>query len=147
MRSTRSREPRAALASRSRLLAWATLALTVSTGLLHGSGCALPGPGEPLVYTSDSPELAGASVQDGVWESAPWEGAPWLSFPPRTTLVLEHTLGRAPRAVWVYLAFDPEGTEPALAAGDLARISAVSETSVSVRNDTNAGFYCRVVAF
>lgn len=113
------------------------------------SACALP-TGDTLVYTADSPELASASVSaEGVWESAPWMGqeAPWIELGPRVTVELEHTLGHEPRAVLVYLAFDPEATDPALAAGDLARVVEVTDTTVAVKNDTNAIYYVRVVAF
>jgi hypothetical protein len=112
-------------------------------------GCGLP-EGNLVVYTADSPELANASVNEaGVWESVPWKGqnAPWIEFGPRLTVELEHTLGYEPRVVLVYLAFDPEGTDPALAAGDLARVVEVTDTTVSVKNDTNATYYIRVVAY
>lgn len=112
-------------------------------------GCGLPS-GDLVVYTADSPELARASVSpEGVWESVPWsaQDAPWLPFPPRITVELEHTLGREPRAVLVYLAFDPEATAPALAAGDLARIVEVTDTTVTVQNDTSGSYFFRVVAF
>ncbi len=113
------------------------------------AACALP-TGDRDVYTAGSPELAHASVSaEGVWESVPWHGqnAPWLEVGPRVTAELEHTLGREPRAVLVYLAFDPEGTDPALAAGDLARVVEVTENTVAVKNDTNATYFIRVVAF
>lgn len=113
------------------------------------AGCGLP-TGETLVYPADAPELAHASVSDdGVWESVPWAGqsAPWLEFGPRATVELEHGLDHEPRAVLVYLAFDPEGTDPALAAGDLARVVEASGTTVAVKNDTNATYFIRVVAF
>jgi hypothetical protein len=113
------------------------------------AACALP-TGETAVYTADSPELAHASVSpDGVWESVPWAGqdAPWLEVGSRLTVELEHTLGFEPRVVLVYLAFDPEATDPALAAGDLARVVEVTDTTVAVKNDTNATYYFRVVAF
>lgn len=111
--------------------------------------CGIP-TGDLTVYTADSPELARASVSpEGVWESVPWSGqeAPWLPYPPRITVELEHTLGREPRVVLVYLAFDPEATDPALAAGDLARIVEVTDTTVTVHNDTSGSYFFRVVAF
>jgi hypothetical protein len=113
------------------------------------AACALP-TGETEVYTADSEELAHASVSaDGVWESVPWEGqdTPWLEVGSRITVELEHTLGAEPRVVLVYLAFDPEATDPALAAGDLARVVDVTDTTVAVKNDTNATYFVRVVAF
>lgn len=109
--------------------------------------CGLP-TGDLIVYTADDPELAHASVSDdGVWESVPWSApeARWLEYPPRVTVQLEHGLGYTPREVLVYLSFDPLGSEPALAAGDLARIVSVDATTVSVRNETSAAFFVRVV--
>jgi hypothetical protein len=123
---------------RARTLAFAALSLV---------GCGIPS-GEMVVYTVDSPELASASVSaEGIWESGPWTGTPWIPFPGRITMQLEHTLGRTPRVVLVYLAFDDEGTDPALAAGDLARVADVTDTTVTVHNDTSATFFVRVVAF
>jgi hypothetical protein len=111
------------------------------------TGCALP-TGDMVVYTAASPELAGASVSpEGIWESSPWSGTPWIAYPERITVQLEHTLGRAPRAVLVYLSFDADGIDPVLAAGDLASIVEVTETTITVRNDTNAALFVRVVAF
>lgn len=127
-------------------LRWIAL---VSSIVLALPACALP-TGDMVVYTADSPELANASVSpEGVWESVPWSGqdTPWLPFPPRITAELEHTLGREPRVVLVYLAFDPEATEPALAAGDLARVVEVTETTVTVHNDTSGSYFFRVVAY
>lgn len=118
------------------------------TALAWLPACGLP-TGDLIVYTADDPELAQASVSDeGVWESVPWSApeAPWLDYPPRATLQLEHTLGHTPRFVLVYLSFDAIGSEPALAAGDLARIVSVDDTTVSVRNETSAAFFVRVVA-
>ncbi len=113
------------------------------------AGCGLP-TGDLIVYPADAPELAQASVSaEGVWESAPWSApdALWLPYPPQATVQVEHGLGRVPRSVDVYLSFDPMGSEPAPAAGDLARVIAVDETTVSVRNDTNARLFARIVLF
>jgi hypothetical protein len=49
--------------------------------------------------------------------------------------------------VLAYLSFDPEGASAALAAGDLATVVAVSESTVTLRNDTNSEFFLRVVAY
>lgn len=118
-------------------------------GALPSAGCVMPS-GEFVSYAADSPELAHASVSpEGVWESVPWSGqdTPWLPFPPRVTVELEHTLGREPRVVLVYLAFDAGATDPALAAGDLARIVEVTNTTITVHNDTNGSYFFRVVAY
>jgi hypothetical protein len=134
----------------SRLVA---IAATIAAACLAAgslAACSLP-TGEVVTYTSDMPELAGASVSaEGVWESAPWQpttATPWIEFGPRLTVELEHTLGYAPRVVLIYIAFDPQATDPAAAAGDLGRVVDVSDTFVAVKNDTNATYFVRVVAF
>ncbi|MGE0789694.1 MAG: hypothetical protein AB7S26_28735 [Sandaracinaceae bacterium] len=124
------------------------LALAMATGLAF-SACTLP-TGDLIVYEQTAPELAHASVSpEGVWESAPWSApdAPWLPYPSQATVQVEHTLGREPRVVNVYLSFDAMGSEPAAAAGDLARIVSVDETTLSVRNGTNAQLFARIVAY
>jgi hypothetical protein len=126
------------------LFAIVTLCLLVFA--LLATGCGLP-TGDVVRYDLDSPELANASVEEGVWESAPWEGTEWIPFTGRLTIELEHTLGRTPRGVLVYLAFDPDGTDPGLAAGDLGRTIHADEEIVAVMNDTNATYFTRVVAF
>lgn len=116
---------------------------------LLATACGLP-TGDLIVYEADSEELAHASVSpEGIWESAPWSepDALWLPYPAQATVQVEHTLGREPRVIEVYLSFDPMGTEPAPAAGDLARVIAVDETTLSVRNDTNARLFARIVAY
>lgn len=117
-------------------------------GLLLAS-CGLP-TGELIVYDADAPELANASVSaEGVWESVPWSApdAPWLPYPPQATVQVEHGLGRVPRDVDVWLSFDAMGSEPAEAAGDLARLISIDESTLSVRNDTNARLFVRIVAY
>lgn len=97
---------------------------------------------------ADDPRLDGASESpDGIWESQPWSdpSLPWIEFPPRTTVGLEHGLGRTPRVVLVYLSFDAEGTRAALASGDLALTIDIDEQWVRILNDTNAVFFFRVV--
>ncbi len=124
-----------------------SIALAASLALVASCGVPMD---ELYVYTADSPELANASVSpEGVWESAPWSGqdAPWILYPPRATIELEHTLGREPTTVLVYLAFDEEATAPALAAGDLARIVEVTDTTITIHNDTSGSYFFRVVAF
>lgn len=125
--------------------AWRPVLLLLA---LFASACGLPA-GELVVYAEGDPELAAATVEDGVWESAPWSepGVEWLPYPPRATIQVEHTLGEEPRSVLVYLSFDPQGAQPAMAAGDLARIVAIDGESISVRNETSAGFFARIVAF
>ncbi len=123
--------------------------LLLCLGVLVLFGCSLPGPQEHIVYTVDSPELAQASVLDGVWESSPWSSpdAPWIFLGPQVTIEMEHTLGGAPRVVLVYLAFDAAGTDPALASGHLARVFEVTDTTITVHNDSNGSYFMRTVAF
>ena len=59
---------------------------------------------------------------------------------------VEHSIGYTPRVVLVYLSFEAIGSEPAMAAGDLARIVSVDESTITIRNDTSAMFFARVVA-
>ncbi len=112
------------------------------------AGCNGIAMGRSVEYTEA--DLANAGVDDhGVWESTPWSSpdAPWLPYTPRVTATLHHTLGYAPRSVLVYISFDDAATTPALAAGDLAEIYDVSDTTITVHNDTNNSFFFRVVAF
>lgn len=140
-----------------------TVALALAAGLsifLAGSGCGRPPPGMVTRYEAGSPELAMSSFDPltNVWQSAPWEGAAWIPYPGRATIQVSHTLGRVPRQVLVYLAFQEipfdagpgpgEGdTPPALAAGDLARVVDVTATTVTVWNDTNGAFFARIVLY
>lgn len=114
--------------------------------LVSLAACGLPS-GDMFTYPADSPELANASVREGVWESVPWEGSPWLPYPPQATVQLEHGLGYVPRSVLVYVSFEESGVEPAPTAGDLSRIIEVDDTFLTVRNDTNAVLFARVVAY
>jgi hypothetical protein len=75
----------------------------------------------------------------------PWTGMSWIPFGPRLQVRVAHGLGRVPRLVHVFLAFDELGSDPASAAGDLARVIAVDETSVTIWNDTNGTFFARIV--
>jgi hypothetical protein len=69
----------------------------------------------------------------------------WLPYPPRGQVQVEHSLGRVPTTVFVYLSFMPTGVSPALAAGDLARVVEVDASTVTVWNDTNGSYFARVV--
>ena len=113
-----------------------------------GAGAIVDLNGNPAIADL-SPELARSSVNDDgeIWESAPWTGTPWIAYSPRTQLHISHPLGFTPRAVLVYISFVDAGTTPALAAGDLARIVQVSDTDVTVWNDTNGTYFARVVIF
>jgi hypothetical protein len=109
--------------------------------------CGRPAPGALRTYTADAPELAMASIDpaSGAWESMPWTGTDWLPYGPRAQLQVTHGLGRLPRTVLVYLAFDELGSDPACAAGDLARVIEVTDTTVTVWNDTNGIYFARIV--
>ncbi|HJL20358.1 MAG TPA: hypothetical protein RMH99_32120 [Sandaracinaceae bacterium LLY-WYZ-13_1] len=109
------------------------------------SACGLP-TGDLIVLDADAPELSAASCEDGVFESSPWSGAPWLAYGPRDTLQIEHCLGRTPRAIQPWISFEESGAEAVLASGDLARIVAVDETTITVKNETSAMFFARIVA-
>ena len=127
--------------------AFVGLGLAVGLVMCTLPGCAVP-VDDTMIYPSSSEELSGASLSpEGLWESMPWSDPehPWLRYPGRTTVQLEHGMGRVPRSVAVYLAFDSVGTEPGLASGDLARVSDVNENTVTIRNDTSASFFIRVV--
>ncbi len=113
------------------------------------TACGLP-TGDDFFYSSDAPELANASVSpEGVWESAPWPGpgVTWLPFPGRATVEVEHGLGRVPRVVLAYISFVEDGGQSALAAGDLSRVITIDASTIAVRNDTNAQFFVRFVAY
>jgi hypothetical protein len=132
------------------------LALAATMSLCAaGTGCGRAPPGTLFDFPTDAPELALASFDplSGVWESAPWTGASWLPFPGQVQVRVAHSLGRIPRVVMVYLTFRevPLGGDldapPALAAGDLARVIEVTDTTITVWNDTNGDYFARVVAY
>ena len=113
------------------------------------TACGLP-TGDSFFYAASSPELANASISpEGVWESAPWAapGSSWLPYPGQATIEVEHGLGRVPRSVEVYISFAEDGSESAMAAGDLSRLITVNDTTLAVRNDTNAQLFARIVAY
>lgn len=119
------------------LLAWTALAL---------GSCGLP-TGETIVYLAGSPELASASTTpEGIWQSSPWSGpgVTWLPYPGQATIVVEHGLGRIPASVEVWISFEPDGGAPAAAAGDLARLIAIDESTISIRNSTNVQLWARI---
>jgi hypothetical protein len=97
-------------------------------------------------------ETSGPASESGErWQSAPWQDAEWLSLPGRTKLKLEHGLGRVPDLVQVYLSFEKDDSDRAgtrssfLAAGDLAHITEVTVSSITIENTTEQSFCLRVV--
>ena len=108
------------------------------------AACGLP-TSDTFVYEADAPEPANASVVEGKWQSAPPFGADWLPYPPRATLEVAHGLGRTPVNLDVWLSFEESGAEPAKAAGDLARWIDADDATVTVRNETSAMFFARII--
>jgi hypothetical protein len=93
---------------------------------------------------ADHPPSAGVTDGDQ-WQSVGWLGDLWLRYPGRSTIVMEHALGRMPTSVLVYLSFDEDGAGSALTAGDTARVVSVDDRFVTIRNDTDADFFIRIV--
>lgn len=118
----------------------------LAAALVLGACNGLP-TGDTITYNASSPELADASVSpEGIWQSSPWSGADvtWLPYPGQATIVVEHDLGRVPTDADVWISFDEGGDAPAPASGDLARLIAIDETFVSVRNSTNVQLWARI---
>jgi hypothetical protein len=81
----------------------------------------------------------------GVWESSPWTGFDYLEYRGDARLRVLHTLDREPAVVLVYVSFERDGRDAALAAGDIARIEAVTADFVTLRNATEQRFFMRLV--
>ena len=121
-------------------------AVVLALLLLAPAGCTDAGAQERIeLGPGDLPPSAGVVATGDTWQSVAWSGDPWHSFRGETTLVISHSLGRAPTSVLVYLAFDENGGGPGLATGDMARIVEATADRVTIRNDTEADFFCRVV--
>ena len=135
-----------------RMFIRSSIALLALVSSLAISACTgTPPAGILVVYTTESPELAMASIdpESGSWQSAPWRQSAdsrWLPYPSRGQLQLEHNLGRTPQNIIVYLAFEQTGMSPAHAAGNLARIVDADDTTLTVWNDTNGNYFARIVA-
>lgn len=99
--------------------------------------------------SGDAGSPSGGALQR--WQSAPWQNAEWTGLPGKTKVRLEHSLGRVPDSVEVYLSFekddsDREGTRSSFpAAGDMARIIEVTDSTVTIKNNTDQEFCLRVV--
>lgn len=100
----------------------------------------------PIEVTPACPRSEGA-----VWESAPWPttGAAatceWINFDGRQTYIIEHNRGAVPLLVAPYLSFHPNGDSSVPSAGDMTRIIAVDENTVTLRNNTNENFFLKLV--
>jgi hypothetical protein len=86
------------------------------------------------------------------WESSPWSlpdamMTEWIPYQPHALIHITHPLGRVPTAVLVYISFVEDGSTPALAAGELARVVDASTGDVTVWNDTGGTYWCRIVLF
>ncbi|MFO0680890.1 MAG: hypothetical protein U0234_02510 [Sandaracinus sp.] len=123
--------------------------LLVALALLASAGCAKPGPAPLMEYTLDDLPMAMRDPVADTWESSPWSGTgvAWIPYGPHAQIRLEHDLGRVPDGVATYLSFTEDGQTPSQAAGDLARVVEVTDTHVTVWNDTNGAYYARVVLF
>ena len=71
----------------------------------------------------------------------------WLPFRPHEQVQVEHTLLYTPSVIHTYLSFVSTGDTPSESAGDLTRVVEVSETTITVWNDTNGTYFVRIVAF
>lgn len=102
-----------------------------------------------VVHAGDLPCADAAPESDGSWQSAPLPpldaSCVWLQFDGTTTYVIDHPLGRTPRQVSIYLAFDGSGAPASLAAGDEALIQAADDSTLTLRNATHQRFYARLL--
>lgn len=136
-----TRMSRPALAHR---LAYPLLVLALALAPVLG-GCDANLPPQTIeVGPADYPPSAGVVSNDS-WQSVGWLGDPWLRYSGQATLIMEHELGHEPSTVFVYLSFEEDGSGAALTAGDTARIVSVDDRFVTIRNDTNADFFLRLV--
>ena len=78
--------------------------------------------------------------EGNAWESSPWfntmaASRPWIEFPPMTTIVVHHTLGRVPASVDLYLSFDEQGLGAAPVAGnETVKINDVNAMWIELQN-------------
>ncbi|MEP7123834.1 MAG: hypothetical protein ABJE95_23095 [Byssovorax sp.] len=119
----------------------------IATGTL---GCGNSGPLTCDRSAEGNPTIryAEGEVKDGVYMSSPWDGE-LLYFPGGMHYGIEHKLGAAPRWINSYLSFDREGTRAsslAQAAGNQVVILDVSDTTVTLANDSCADYWLLVVA-
>lgn len=122
--------------------------------LLAASGCSSGARADEACAPVPEGVLSDARLSDDghQWESAPWNGAAWIDFRDEACVIIDHDLGRRPMQVLPYLSFERDDSDDdgrtrssALASGDLARVLEVTDTQVTLRNDTNADVFLRVV--
>lgn len=124
------------------------MALVVPIAALALGGCGEADAQAPVRIAASDLECADHDVTLDIWESASWPPGTcdWLLFDGRTTLEVEHPLGRAPKLVLIYIAFDAAGTGATLGHGDSGIIDGATDTTITVKNDTRQRFYVRLVA-
>lgn len=132
----------------------ARLGILLAASSLLLSACNTARAGE--IVTTDALACASIDPQTGIWESAPFgpvdaETCGWIRLPEETAVRVRHGLDYRPRAVHVYISFEPDGSGAAPSAGDMSRILEVTGPStagdpgyVLVENDTRATLYARL---
>ena len=120
----------------------------ISLSSVAVSGCSEAGAQVPERVTAADLPCADFDPTLDEWESAGWFGdtCDWVEFTPRTSFEVEHPLGRVPKAVLIYISFNPDGSSSTLASGDTGLIVGATAETVTVRNNTEQRFYLRLVA-
>ena len=109
----------------------------------------------PPVVDAGPPPDAGSSADAGAamcldagiayLPDASPSGCEWMVLDRSTTVTLEHSLGRVPSTILVYISFEPDGRSSSLATGDSLLVRQSCAQTVTIRNDTNQRFFARVV--
>lgn len=94
---------------------------------------------DPVVYSGGKTDSARTFYQS----STPEE--PFLRFPAGRTFRMEHRLGQKPARYDVVVSFDADGTDHAVASGNLAQLN-VDDRYVQVENNTCSDLFVRVTA-
>jgi len=97
---------------------------------------------------------ASLDAATGSWESAkfpedrdcasPTDCCSWIELGGRTTLRLEHGLGRRPRSFAAFIAFAETGVGGTPASGDALRLLSADDTHLVVENHTDQRFFVRI---
>lgn len=112
------------------------------------AGCGTASADDPVRLTAAELPCSDFDAAANSWQSSPFPpagGCLWVAFDGGTTYEIEHTLGRAPRDVQLYLAFNAEGERSSASAGDTGIIVSAESDLVVVRNSTEQDFFVRVV--